>query len=147
MEIKLKPIGIIHSSFKEIADTYNEKDSGKNIEGEIEIFKEFEPGLKDIEGFSHLIVLFIFHKSEGYKLHVKSKFDDELRGVFATRSPYRPNPIGMTIVELIERKGNILKVRGVDMIEGTPVIDIKPYLSGDRKKKIKIGWLKGKFGN
>ncbi|MCP2519552.1 tRNA (N6-threonylcarbamoyladenosine(37)-N6)-methyltransferase TrmO [Candidatus Aminicenantes bacterium AC-708-M15] len=140
---KLKPIGIIHSSYKKPEDI--PKEERKLIEGEIEIFKEFEDGLKDIDGFSHLIVIFVLHKSCGYNLQVTPPFDNEIRGVFATRSPYRPNPIGMTIVELLERKENILRVKGIDMIEGTPVVDIKPYLPGDRKENIKIGWLTGKI--
>ncbi|MFQ6083159.1 MAG: tRNA (N6-threonylcarbamoyladenosine(37)-N6)-methyltransferase TrmO [Candidatus Aminicenantia bacterium] len=149
MEIKLKTIGIVHSPFKRKEDIPKEKyaypGGFDSVEGKLEIFKKYEGGLKDIEGFSHLIVIFIFHKSEGYKLYTKPLFDDELRGVFTTRSPYRPNPIGMTIVELVERKGNILKVKGIDMIEGTPIIDIKPYTPRDQKKEIKIGWLRDKI--
>jgi len=140
---KLRPIGIIHSPYKDKEDI--PKEDRELIEGRIEIFKEFEDGLKDIDGFSHLIIIFVFHKSYGYNLEVKPPFGDKIRGVFATRSPYRPNPIGMTIVELLEREGNILRVKGIDMIEGTPVIDIKPYLPGDRKENIKIGWLTGKI--
>ena len=146
MEFKLKPIGIVHSPFKKKEDIESKKYADSrgfdSIQGELEIFKEYEDGLKDTEGFSHLIVLFTFHKSEGYRLHAKPLLEDTLRGVFSTRSPNRPNPIGMTVVNVIKRKGNILKVSGIDMIEGTPILDIKPYTSRDQKSPIKLGWLK-----
>ena len=149
MEIKLKPIGIIHSPFKKKKDIESKKYADPkgfdSIQGELEIFKEYEDGLKDIEGFSHLIVLFAFHKSEGYRLHTKPLLDNKLRGVFSTRHPNRPNPIGMTVVNVIERKGNLLKVSGIDMIEGTPILDIKPYTSRDQKSPIKLGWLENRM--
>ncbi|MCK4555891.1 MAG: tRNA (N6-threonylcarbamoyladenosine(37)-N6)-methyltransferase TrmO [Candidatus Aminicenantes bacterium] len=149
MEFKFKPIGVVHSPFKKKEDIDSEKfaDSGgfDPAQGELEIFQEFEKGLKDIDGFSHLIVLFVFHKSEGYRLHTKPLLDDTLRGVFSTRSPHRPNPVGMTVVEMLERKGNRIKVFGIDMIEGTPILDIKPYTSRDQKGAIKLGWLKSKM--
>lgn len=149
MEIKLKPIGIVHSPFKKKEDIESKKYACPrgfdSVQGELEIFKEFEAGLKDIEGFSHLAVIFAFHKSEGFKLHTKPLLEDTLRGVFSTRSPRRPNPIGMTVVNVRERKGNILKVSGLDMIEGTPILDIKPYTTRDQKSSIKMGWLEDKM--
>lgn len=149
MEIKLKPIGIIHSPFKKKEDVESKKYADSrgfdSIHGELEIFKEYEEGLKDVEGFSHLVVLFAFHKSEGYKLHTKPLLGGILRGVFATRSPNRPNPIGMTVVKVLERNRNRLKVSGVDMIEGTPILDIKPFTSRDQKSPIELGWLKKKM--
>ncbi len=149
MEFKLKPIGIVHSPFKKIEDIDSKKfaDSGgfDSVHGELEFFKEFEGGLKNIEGFSHLVVLFAFHESKRYRLHTKPLLDDTLRGVFSTRSPNRPNPIGMTVVKAIERKGNSLKVSGIDMVEGTPILDIKPYTSRDQKSPIKLGWLERKM--
>jgi tRNA-Thr(GGU) m(6)t(6)A37 methyltransferase TsaA len=149
MEFKLKSLGIVHSPFKKKEDIDSKKyaDSGgfDSVYGELEIFKEFEDGLKDIEGFSHLVVLFAFHKSEEYRLHTKPLLDDNLRGVFSTRSPNRPNPIGMTVVKVIERKGNSIKVYGIDMIEGTPILDIKPYTSRDQKSPIRLGWLEQKI--
>jgi len=111
------------------------------IEGELEINDEFAEGLTDIEDFSHIIVIFGFHKAEGFKLLTTPFLDNTPRGVFATRSPHRPNPIGMTIVTIIERKHNILRVSGMDMFEGTPILDIKPYTQRDQKEEIEIGWL------
>jgi tRNA-Thr(GGU) m(6)t(6)A37 methyltransferase TsaA len=149
MEFKFKSIGIIHSPFKRKEDIDQKKfaypDGFDPVQGELEIFKEYEDGLKDTEGFSHLIVIFAFHQSEGYKLHTKPFLDDTLRGVFSTRSPNRPNPLGMTVVKILERKRNVIKVAGVDMIEGTPILDIKPYTPRDQKSPIKLGWLEGKI--
>ena len=149
MEILFKPIGVVHSPFKKSEDIETKKyahpQGFDSIKGELEIFREYEAGLKDTERFSHLIVLFAFHESEGYRLHTKPFLDDTLRGLFSTRSPHRPNPIGMTVVKVIERKGNILRVQGIDMIEGTPILDIKPYTPRDQKTAIKCGWLEDKM--
>lgn len=149
MEIKFKSIGIVHSPFKKREDfdtrKYAHPKGFDPVQGELEIFKEYEEGLKDTEGFSHLVVIFAFHRSGGYKLHTKPFLDDKLRGVFSTRSPNRPNPLGMTVVKVLERKGNILKVSGIDMIEGTPILDIKPYTSRDQKSPIRLGWLEEKM--
>ena len=149
MEIKFKPIGVAHSPFKNTEDIEPQKYANAkgfgSIQGELEIFKEYEDGLKDIEGFSHLMVLFAFHKSEGYRLLTPPLLDETLRGVFSTRSPHRPNPIGLTIVKTIRRKGNIIRVSGIDMIEGTPIVDIKPYTPRDQKYDISIGWLTNKI--
>ncbi len=148
MVIILKPIGRVHSPFKNKQDIDSEKFASSTdfdpIEGELEIDDEFSEGLTDLEDFSHVIVIFGFHKSEGFKLLVTPPYDNTPRGVFATRSPHRPNPIGMTILKIIERKHNILHVSGMDMIEGTPILDIKPYTHRDQKEEIEIGWLKDK---
>lgn len=145
MEIKVKPIGIIHSPFKQAADIPKPKryDSKrfKATRGEIEVYPEYKEGLKDIDGFSHLIVLFFFHKSEKTHLTAHPPLDNKPRGIFATRSPHRPNLIGSTVVKLHSRRGNILKISGIDMIEGTPVLDIKPYTLSDQKKGIRLGWI------
>ncbi len=142
--MELKPIGIVHSPYKTMSDAPVQP-SFSDDEGEIEIFEEYADGLKDIEGFSHIWVIFQFHKSEGYGLHVTPYLDDELRGVFACRAPRRPNPIGMSLVELVEREGNILKIRGLDMLDETPVLDIKPYVGVfDEDTNVRIGWLEGK---
>lgn len=149
MEIKLTPIGFVRSPFKDIKDIPEERIKSflnfEDVIGEIEIEEEFEEGLKDIEGFSHLIVVFIFHGIKEKKLKVLPPFDSNERGVFSTRSPLRPNPVGITIVEFLERNGRILKVKGIDMIDGTPVIDIKPYTPRDSKINIRMGWLEEKF--
>ena len=138
MKVKIKPTGIIRSPYKSVEEVPREYES---TIGEVIVFEEYEQGLQDIEGFSHLIILWIFHKSKGYSLLVKPLYYEGLRGVFATKHPNRPNPIGVTVVELLERKGNVLKIRGIDAVDKTPVIDIKPYTSRDRKENIKTGWL------
>ena len=140
---------MIHSPFKKKADIdpkkYADAKGFDSIQGEIEIYENYAAGLKDTEGFSHLVVLFAFHLSEGFSLITKPLLDETLRGVFSTRSPHRPNPIGLTVVEVVERQGHILLVRGVDMIDGTPVLDIKPYTPRDIKTDLRIGWLTGKI--
>ena len=149
MVIILKSIGQVHSPFQNREDIDPEKFATSTgfdlIEGELEIYDEFAEGLTDIEDFSHIIVIFGFHKAEGFKLLTTPYLDNTPRGVFATRSPHRPNPIGMSIVKIIERKNNTLRVSGLDMFEGTPILDIKPYTPRDQKKEIKIGWLSGKI--
>ncbi len=136
----LKPIGIIHSPYKEKKEC---PPQGKKEVCWVEIFEPYAEGLKDIEGFSHLILLYWFHCSENYSLLVKTPWDTKPHGVFATRSPNRPNALGFSVVELIERDGNKLKVKGLDALEGTPLIDIKPYLPEiDAKAKARIGWIK-----
>ena len=107
----------------------------------LELNPEFEVGLTDIEGFSHLFVIWEFDRSEGFELLGTPPFDDRPHGVFATRSPRRPNPIGLTVVELLGREGSRLRVRGVDMIDGTPILDIKPYLSSVLTERLRRGWV------
>ena len=110
-------------------------------EGTIEIRPDLEPGLLDIEGFSHLLVIWVFDRSDRTELVGTPPSDDRPHGVFATRSPRRPNPIGLTVVRLLERQGSRLRVAGVDMLDGTPVLDIKPYLSSVPAEQLKRGWL------
>jgi len=110
-------------------------------EGTLELAPEFEPGLTDIEGFSHLFVIWQFDRSEGFELLGTPPIDDRPHGVFATRSPRRPNPIGLTVVELLKRDGRRLHVRGVDMLDGTPILDIKPYLSSIPMENLRRGWV------
>ncbi|MCJ7580888.1 MAG: tRNA (N6-threonylcarbamoyladenosine(37)-N6)-methyltransferase TrmO [Candidatus Aminicenantes bacterium] len=149
MVIILNSIGQVHSPFKNKQDIDPEKFASSNgfdqIVGELEINNEFADGLTDIEDFSHIIVVFGFHKAEGFKLLTTPFLDTTPRGVFATRSPHRPNPIGMTIVKIIERKNNVLRVSGMDMLEGTPILDIKPYTPRDQKEGIELGWLTDKI--
>ena len=110
-------------------------------EGILELLPEFEPGLADIEGFSHLYVLWVFDRAGPYELTGIPPTDDRAHGVFATRSPRRPNPIGLTVVQLLRRDGARLVVRGVDMLDRTPILDIKPYLSSVPAEQLKRGWL------
>jgi tRNA-Thr(GGU) m(6)t(6)A37 methyltransferase TsaA len=112
-----------------------------DAEGVLELLPEFEAGLADIEGFSHLFVVWVFDRSEGFELLGIPPIDDRPHGVFATRSPRRPNPIGLTVVELLRREGAKLYVRGVDMLNGTPVLDIKPYLSNIPAERLRRGWM------
>jgi len=141
-EIKYKPIGIIHSPFKEPKGTPIQPAAAKGIEGKVEVFPEYAEGLKDVEGFSHIILVCHFHLSKKPSLKVKPFMDDQMRGVFATRAPSRPNPIGISIVRLIKIEENILHVQDVDIIDGTPLLDIKPYVCEfDPKEVNKIGWL------
>ena len=145
MTFNFKPIGIIHSPFKSREDIPRKKwfdpHGFDDVFGEIEVFRNFEAGLNDIDGFSHLILIFVFHESSERKLFAHPPFDGKKRGIFATRSPHRPNPIGMTVVKLEGRNKNTLKVSGLDMFEGTPVLDIKPYTPRDNKENIGLGWL------
>jgi len=143
--MRVKPIGIIHSPFKRKEDTPIQPRRSTAI-GEIEILKKYQEGLEDIDGFSHVILIYKFHKSKGYCLKVKPFLDEKTRGLFATRYPRRPNQIGLSVMRLLKRKENILTVKGIDVIDGTPLLDIKPYVPDfEPDEKIKIGWLEGKI--
>ena len=138
---EMQPIGFVRSPYSETAQVPKGCGAKHEAEGVLDILPEFEQGLTDIEGFSHLFVIWVFHKSEGCSLLGTPPTDDRPHGVFATRSPYRPNPIGLTVVEVIRREGTRLHVRGVDMLDGTPILDIKPYLSAIPGERLKRGWL------
>lgn len=125
----VKPIGFIRSEHKKAEDTPIQPVYAEECKGRVEILPEYEEGLTDIEGFSHIILLYWLHKAGAAKMLVKPFLVDEQHGVFATRSPCRPNPIGLSIVRLIKRDGPILNIEGVDVLDGTPVLDIKPYSS------------------
>ncbi len=143
--LELLPIGIIHSSFGDTGQVPYQGHRSEEI-SQIEVFKEFEEGLKDIEGFSHIILIFWFHKSQGYQLLVRTPWEDVLHGLFATRSPRRPCPLGLTVAELVARDDNILEAKGLDAIDGTPLIDIKPYVPPiDERAVVNLGWLEGKL--
>lgn len=135
------PIGYAKSPYKEVRDVPRGLGAEHKAEGVLEILPELEVGLTDIEGFSHLIVLWEFDRSQEAKLLSTPPSDNKAHGVFATRSPRRPNPIGLTVVELLRRDGTRLHVRGIDMLDGTPVLDIKPYLSSVPQEKLRRGWL------
>ena len=142
MGFEYTPIGIIHSPFNEPENMPIQPASAKGIKGTIEIFKEYQDGLKDLEGFSHVILLYHFHRSTGFKLQVVPFMDTKLRGVFATRAPRRPNPIGLSVVELNRIENRLLHIRNVDILDGTPLLDIKPYVPEfDVQKDVRIGWL------
>jgi len=136
-----QPIGFVSSPYKDTASIPKGLGAKHDAEGVLKILPELEPGLTDIEGFSHLIVLWEFDRSQGFELLGTPPSDNRPHGVFATRSPRRPNPIGLTIVELLRRDGALLYVRGVDMLDGTPILDIKPYLSGVPQEALRRGWL------
>jgi tRNA (adenine37-N6)-methyltransferase len=136
-----RPIGFIHSPYKETSQIPKGLGARHDVDGSIEILRDFEPGLADIGGFSHLFVLWHFDRVEDFSLTAHPPCDDREHGVFATRSPRRPNAIGLTVVELLAHQGPVLRVRGVDMLDGTPVLDIKPYLSSIPMENIRRGWL------
>lgn len=136
-----QPIGFVRSPYRDTASIPKGLGVKHDAEGVLEILPDFEEGLKDVEGFSHLFVLWVFDHSEGFELVGKGPAHDRPHGVFATRSPRRPNPIGLTVVELLRRDGNKLHVRGVDMLDGTPLLDIKPYMSSIPMEKLRRGWL------
>ena len=136
-----QPIGFVSSPYKDTAQIPKGLGAKHEADGLLKILPEFELGLTDIEGFSHLIVIWVFDRSQGFELLGTPPSDHRPHGVFATRSPRRPNPIGLTAVELLRREGTLLYVRGVDMLDGTPILDIKPYLSSIPSETLRRGWL------
>ena len=142
MSFTFKPIGTIHSPYKEKRGVPIQGIFDPESKGRVDIFKEFEPGLRDIEGFSHLILLYVFDRSEGYSLICKPYMEEKDHGVFATRAPKRPNPIGLSVVRLEKREGPILYVAEVDILDETPLLDIKPFIPDvDHRKNARVGWL------
>jgi tRNA-Thr(GGU) m(6)t(6)A37 methyltransferase TsaA len=140
-EWKMKPIGYIRCRYKETKDVPKGLGTVHTMEGVLEVLPEFEKGLRDIEGFSHLMIFWIFHRAKEYELVAVNPTDGLPHGVFSTRSPRRPNPLGLTTVELARRDGALLYLRGIDMLDGTPVIDIKPYTSSVPIDQTRRGWL------
>lgn len=137
----MRPIGFVRSPFTETSQVPKGLGASHTAEGILEIEEEFEAGLTDVEGFSHLIVLWVFDRSKGFELMGTPPSDTRPHGVFATRSPYRPNPIGLTVVRFARREGRRLHVRGLDMLDGTPILDIKPYMSSVPAEELKLGWF------
>lgn len=136
----LKPIGVIHSPFTDPKQTPIQS-SRSQATGQVEIYTEFVAGLKDLEEFSHIYLFYLFHNSQGYDLLVQPFLDDELHGLFATRYPRRPNQIGLSIVRLTAIQANILHIAGVDVLDGTPLLDIKPYFPEfDQQEDVRTGW-------
>jgi tRNA (adenine37-N6)-methyltransferase len=136
-----KPIGFVRSPYSDTKQVPRGVGAKHEAEGFLEISPEFAAGLQDIEGFSHLFVIWVFDKLEGYELVGVPPTDDRPHGVFATRSPYRPNPIGLTVVEVLSHEGNKVRVKGIDMLDGTPILDLKPYMSSIAQEKIRRGWF------
>jgi len=140
MKFTMTPIGIIHSPFTDKTETPIQPTRSQAV-GKVEVNPEFSDGLKGLEGFSHIILLYVFHQSVGFSLLVQPFLDDELHGLFATRHPCRPNPIGLSIVRLMACHENILDIEGVDVLDGTPLLDIKPYVPDfDVRTEVKTGW-------
>ena len=137
----MRPIGFVRSPYTDASQVPRGFGARHDVEGILEIAPEFEEGLKDIEGFSHLFAIWVFDRSDKVELLGVPPTDDRPHGVFATRSPYRPNPIGLTVVHLLRREGNRLHVHGIDMLDGTPILDIKPYLSSVSPEDLRRGWL------
>jgi tRNA (adenine37-N6)-methyltransferase len=136
-----QPIGFVSSPYHNTSEIPKGPHAIHEAEGELRILPEFEIGLTDIEGFSHLFVIWEFHRAQSFDLIGTPPFDDRPHGVFATRSPRRPNPIGLTVVTLLRREQGVLHVRGVDMLDGTPILDLKPYLSSIPGETLRRGWL------
>jgi len=142
MEISYRPIGVIHSPFTDIGGMPIQPTGAAGILGTVEVFTEFTAGLKDLDGFSHIILLYHFHRVQEVKLVVTPFMDSQPHGVFATRAPKRPNPIGLSIVRLLGIEQNILHIENVDVLDGTPLLDIKPYVPEfDHHPADRVGWL------
>ena len=136
------PIGIIHSPYTELVGMPIQPTAARGVAGTVEVSPEYCAGLKDLDGFSHIILLYHFHRSQGYALEVKPFMDDETRGLFSTRAPRRPNPIGLSVVRLVAVEGCTLHIEDVDILDGTPLLDIKPYVPAfDGRDAKRIGWL------
>lgn len=140
----MQPIGTVKSPYTDTAQIPKGPGAEHRAEGVLEILPQLEAGLTDIEGFSHLLVLWVFDRAQGFDLLATPPTDTKPHGVFATRAPRRPNPIGLTVVTLLRREGSRLYVRGVDMLDGTPILDIKPYLSSVPDHELRRGWLADK---
>lgn len=148
MEIHFKSIGVVHSPFKEVKGTPIQPPGAKNVKGSIEVFPEFCEGLSDLDGFSHIILLYHFHKVKESKLTVKPYMDNSSRGVFSTRIPGRPNPIGLSIVKLLGVEDCTVTIEEVDILDGSPLLDIKPYVPEfDHREANRIGWLSERASN
>ena len=142
MKIEYLAIGLIHTPFKTPQGMPIQPPGAAGVRGRVEVYAEYAAGLKDVEGFSHIILLYHFHRSAGCELRVVPFMDSETRGVFSTRAPRRPNPIGLSVVRLLKVEGNILHVENVDILDGTPLLDLKPYVPEfDEQTTVRTGWL------
>ena len=139
--IEMRPIGFVRSAYTDASQIPKGRGAKHEAVGILEIVPDFEEGLRDIEGFSHVFVLWVFDRSDGYELLAKPPTASRVHGVFTTRSPRRPNPIGLTVVEVLGREGRQVRVRGIDMLDGTPILDIKPYLTSIPEDELRRGWF------
>ncbi len=144
--VVLTPIGVIRTPFASLEGMPIQPGGARDVLGRVELRPDLAPALADLEGFSHIYLIYCFHKSQGFRLTVTPYLDDTPRGLFATRAPRRPNPIGLSVVELAGVAGNILTVRGIDVLDGTPLLDIKPYAPAFDAPlgAVRSGWLAGK---
>ena len=142
MDIIYQPIGIIHSPFEDIAGMPIQPRAAKGARGTVEVFPQYADGLKDLEGFSHIYLIYHFHRNQDYQLIVSPFLDTGARGLFSTRAPRRPNPIGISVVNLISVEANIIEIENVDVLNGTPLLDIKPFIPDfNAQGEIRIGWV------
>ena len=145
-EFLFRPIGILHTPYKSKSGVPIQGVFDPGSRGRAEIFEAYEPGLKDVEGFSHLILLYVFDQSQGYDLVCRPYMEETLHGVFAMRAPRRPNPIGMSVVHLEKRERNLLYLGEMDMLDETPLLDIKPFVPKfDHRGEVRVGWMEGTF--
>jgi len=143
--IVFKPIGVIHTPFPEPKGAPIQPSRSSHAKGRIEIYPEFQPGLCDLDGFSHITLVYYFHLSEGFDLAVTPFLDTQLRGLFSTRAPRRPNAIGLSVVRLLSIEDGVINIEDVDMVEGTPLLDIKPFIPAfEDIDSYRLGWLEGK---
>ena len=141
-EVVYRPIGVVHSPFKVPQDVPIQSVAAEGVMGIVEVAREYVDGLRDVDGFSHLILIYHCHLAQDYSLLVRPFLDERLHGVFSTRAPSRPNPVGVSVVRLTRMKKNILHIQDVDIIDGTPLLDIKPFVPEfDQRKAERIGWL------
>ena len=146
-KVEFKPIGIIHTPFTKTEGMPIQPSGGRGIKGKVEINPEYREGLTDLEKFSHAVLIYHFHRSDGYKLKIKPFLDTEKRGLFATRAPRRPNPIGISVVKINKIEDGVIHIENIDILDGTPLLDIKPYIPDfENFEDIKTGWLEGKSG-
>ena len=144
-QLSLVPIGTVHSPYSDVEQIPRCPAERLDEESVVELFPRFRDGLKDLEGFSHVHLITLLHRAGEVKLRVVPFFDDQVRGVFATRSPFRPNHLGLSVVELIRVEDGRLFVKGIDLLDGTPLLDIKPYTPYDARAPIRVGWLAGRL--
>jgi tRNA-Thr(GGU) m(6)t(6)A37 methyltransferase TsaA len=146
MDLTLSPIGIIRTPFAEIKGTPVQPSASRGTIGRIELNEDLVAGLSDLDGFSHLILIYHFDRSSGYNLEVLPFMDTQPRGLFATRAPKRPNPIGLSVVKLLRIEGSVLHIENIDVLDGTPLLDIKPYVPQlDQAPEVRIGWMTDKL--